>query len=173
MTCPQLISNYSTPKITWYQTDLTVVIRIHLIDISNYYLQVEDDHFLFSTEANDKKYSTNNKKYHLILYLFGPVISEKTVHKNVGREIKIYLTKACKWYPWLRLIISREKNPFISYDTDHICDADNVRKKNNFKARESIEEYKRRNHIKHIMAVVPSSDEEDSDEDYIDFLHYA
>lgn len=42
-----------------------------------------------STETSDKKYS-------LVLYLFGPVISEKTVHKNTGREIKIYLTKALK-----------------------------------------------------------------------------
>ncbi|XP_070170360.1 uncharacterized protein [Polyergus mexicanus] len=166
MTCPQLISNYSTPKISWYQTDLTVIIRIHLIDVSNYYLRVKDDYLLFSTEIN-------SKKYYLILYLFGAVISEKTVHKNVGREIKIYLTKTLKWYPWLRLIISREKNSFISYDTDHIHDADNVRKKNIFKARESIEEYKRRNFIEHIMPVVPSSDEEDSDDDQLDFFRYA
>lgn len=36
-------------------------------------------------------------------------------------------------FPWLRLIISREKNLFISYDADHIHDVDNVSKKNDFK----------------------------------------
>lgn len=38
---------------------------------------------------------------------------------------------------------------------------------------ESIEEYKRRNFIEHIMPVVPSSDEEDSDDDQFDFFRYA
>ncbi|GAB1866480.1 RNA helicase [Camponotus japonicus] len=165
MTCPQLVSNHITPKIIWYQTDLTVIIRIPLIDVSDYYLRVEDTHLLFSTETNDKK-------YYLILYLFGPVISEQTIHKNVGREIKIYLTKTLKWFPWLRLIISREKNLFISYDADHIHDVDNVSKKNDFKVGEKIEEYKRRNHIRHILPVVPSSDEEESDNE-VDVFQFA
>ncbi|CAL1676853.1 unnamed protein product [Lasius platythorax] len=168
MRFPQLVSNYNTPKINWYQTDLTVVIRIPLIDVSDYYLRVEDDHLLFSTK-------TNGKKYYLILYLFGSVISEKTVHRNVGREIKIYLTKTLKWFPWLRLVISREKNLLISYDPDHIYDADNVqKKKNDFEVKVGrIEEYKRRNHIRYIMPVVPSSDEEDSDDEELDFFKYA
>ncbi|XP_072765611.1 putative ATP-dependent RNA helicase TDRD12 [Anoplolepis gracilipes] len=167
MSCSQLISNYSTPTILWYQTDLTVIIRIQLIDVSDYYLRVEDDHLIFSTEAN-------NTKYHLILYLFGPIISEKTVHKNLGREIKINLTKTHKWLPWLRLITSREKNLFISYDTDHIQDAENVKRKNNFKYKETIEEYKRRNHIKYLMPAGMSSDEEDSDDDDdLDFIKYS
>lgn len=59
MTCPQLISDYSTPKISWYQTDLTVIIRIHLIDVSNYYVRVEDDHLLFRYIFI---YAINNRK---------------------------------------------------------------------------------------------------------------
>lgn len=47
MICPQLVSNYSTPKIRWYQTDLTVIISIQLIDVSDYYLRVKDTHLLF------------------------------------------------------------------------------------------------------------------------------
>lgn len=47
MICPQLVSNHRTPKIIWYQTDLTVIIRIPLIDVSDYYLRVEDTHLLF------------------------------------------------------------------------------------------------------------------------------
>lgn len=164
MNCPQLISKYNTPKICWYQTDLTVIISIQLIDVPKYYLQVQNDHLLFSTKIN-------GKEYHFILYLFGPVLSEKTLHKNVGREIKIYLTKALKWFPWLRLIISKEKNPFITYDTDHVYDADNILKKSYQAGR--FQEYKRLNNILCIKPDVPSSDEEDSEDECLDFSHYS
>lgn len=37
-----------------------------------------------------------------------------------------------------------------------------------------FERYKRENHIRYVMPDVPSSDEEESeDEDYMDFIHYA
>lgn len=39
---------------------------------------------------------TNGKEYYLLLPLFGSVVAERTVHKNVGREIKIYLVKGLK-----------------------------------------------------------------------------
>ncbi|EGI60270.1 hypothetical protein G5I_11452, partial [Acromyrmex echinatior] len=113
MNCPELVSDYRNPTIKWYQTDLSVVISIQLIDVSDYYLRIENGCLQFSTEINDKK-------YYLILYLFGAVVAEKTVHKNLVREIKIYLLKALKWYPWLRLIKSKEKNPLISYDSERI-----------------------------------------------------
>jgi hypothetical protein len=47
MSCPLLVSDYNVPRIQWYQTDLTIIIRIQLIDICDYYLRVEDDHLLF------------------------------------------------------------------------------------------------------------------------------
>ncbi|XP_029161501.1 putative ATP-dependent RNA helicase TDRD12 [Nylanderia fulva] len=158
MNCPQLVNKYSIPKIIWYQTDLTVTIRIQLIDVSNYYLRVEDNHLLFSTKTNDKK-------YYLVLYLFGAVISEKTVHKNVGREIKIYLTKALKWFPWLRLILSKERNQYISYDKDNIDEENIQKKKINF----GVRKYDQQN----IMPVVPSSEEEESEDESLDFSRYA
>ncbi|KYM99647.1 hypothetical protein ALC62_09563 [Cyphomyrmex costatus] len=121
MNCPELVSKYCNPTIKWYQTDLTVVISIQLTDVSDYYLRVENDCLQFSTEIN-------SKKYYLILYLFGSVIAEKTVHKNIVREIKIYLIKALKWFPWLRLIKSKERNPLISYDPEHIQETEPIRK---------------------------------------------
>lgn len=47
MICPELVSDYSSPAIKWHQTDLTVVICIQLIDVTDYYLRVEDDHLHF------------------------------------------------------------------------------------------------------------------------------
>lgn len=42
---------------------------------------------------------TGGKKYYLCLYLFGPVVAERTQHKNVEREIKVHLIKElkCMW----------------------------------------------------------------------------
>lgn len=83
------------------------------------------------------------------------------MHKNVGREIRIYLVKglkctvifpvvnlsSCKtirliYYPnstgysWLRLIKPKEKNLLISYNPDHIYETNHVEKtydsKNNY-----------------------------------------
>ena len=41
------MSKYHTPKIVWYQTDTTVIVRILLHDIKEYFLHVECDHLLF------------------------------------------------------------------------------------------------------------------------------
>ncbi|XP_011876005.1 PREDICTED: uncharacterized protein LOC105566539 [Vollenhovia emeryi] len=164
MTCPELVSNYCSPAIKWHETDLTVVVCIQLTDVSDYYLRIKDDCLQFST-------STNGKEYYLILHLFGSVVTEKTVHKNVGREIKIYLVKGLKWFPWRRLIKSREKSPLISYNIDHIKEPDITIKKA-FDI-DRFETYKRKHNIRQIMPVVPSSDEEESDEDYMDFYKYA
>ncbi|XP_011629796.1 uncharacterized protein LOC105422202 [Pogonomyrmex barbatus] len=156
--CPNLISKHVTPSIKWYQTDRTIVICIQLVDVSDYYLRVEDDNLQFSTNANDKE-------YYLILYLFGGVIAEKTMHKNVGREIKIYLIKALKWFPWLRLIKSKEKAPFISYNSDHIEDVQ-IRPTYDI---DRFQRYKHENKIDYILPDGMSSDDESDDED-MDFL---
>lgn len=165
MICPELICDYSRPAIKWHQTDLMVVVSIQLTDVSDYYLQIKDDLLQFSTKVN-------SKEYYLLLYLFGSVVAERTVHKNVGREIKIYLVKGLKWYPWLRLIKSKEKNPLISYNLEYIYETESVYK-NKFEIGR-FERYKRENHVRYIMPVVPSSDEEESeDEDFMDFSHFA
>ncbi|XP_012530759.1 co-chaperone protein p23-1 [Monomorium pharaonis] len=157
MNCPELVSDYSHPAIKWYQTDLTVVISIQLPDVSNYYIRIEDDCLQFSTE-------TNGKKYYVVLHMFGSVIAEKTVHKNVGREIKIYLKKGLKWYSWLRLLKSKEKTPLISYDPAHIQETTILDYAKNYDINR-FQKYKLKNNIHNIMPVVPSSDEDESDDD--------
>lgn len=132
MGCPLLISNFHTPRIIWCQSDLTVVIRILLIDVHHYYLRVESDYLLFRYLhiTSNKKYimefnltkpkilfycstTVNNKNYYLTLHLFGPVIAEKTVHKNFGREIKISLTKGLKCIFIIYNIISASPSSYM------------------------------------------------------------
>ncbi|KAK1133911.1 hypothetical protein K0M31_011697 [Melipona bicolor] len=163
MNCLKLVSKYHTPKIVWYQTDTTVIVRILLQDIKEYFLHVECDHLLFST-------TTDSKKYYICLYLFGTIVAETTVHRNLEREIKITLVKAHKWTEWLRLCIEKEKNSLISIDTNHIYKLDWITEALRNREREDFAEYKRRNHITQIMPVVPSSDEEESDDETVDMI---
>ncbi|CAL7946838.1 unnamed protein product [Xylocopa violacea] len=159
----KLVTKCYTPKILWYQTDVTVIIRILLQDVAEYFLRVECDHLLFST-------ITNSKNYYICLYLFGTVVAEKTTHINKGREIKITLVKAHKWTEWLRLSIETEKNPMISLDPDHIYKPDWIMDSLKNTERESFTEYKRRHNITQIMPDVPSTDEEESDDEAMDTL---
>ncbi|XP_011159114.1 uncharacterized protein LOC105195426 isoform X1 [Solenopsis invicta] len=167
MICPELVSDYFIPVVKWYQTDIRVVISIQLPDVTDYYLRIErlpdNDCLHFSTE-------TNGKQYYLILHLYGAVAIKRTMHKNVGREIKIYLAKAFKWLSWLRLIKSKEKEHFISYDPEHIQDTTLLNTNGNYDIGR-FARYKRENNIINIMPVVPSSDEEESeDEQFIDSI---
>ncbi|XP_031848297.2 putative ATP-dependent RNA helicase TDRD12 isoform X2 [Nomia melanderi] len=162
MNYPTLVSKLCTPKILWYQTDNTVIVRILLQDVDKYFLHVECDHLLFSTTVNEKD-------YYVALYTFGAVVAEKTTHRNLGREIKITLVKGHKWTEWLRLHIEKEKNPLIVRDADHLYKNDWSR----FPVRiegESFSEYKRRNNISQIMPDVPSTDEEESDDEAMDMI---
>ncbi|XP_020282779.1 very-long-chain (3R)-3-hydroxyacyl-CoA dehydratase-like isoform X2 [Pseudomyrmex gracilis] len=117
--CPRLVSDYFTPHVVWYDKDYIVVIRIQLSDISDYYLRVDNEYLIFSAIKDDKR-------YYLVLHLFGPVIAEKTRNKNVGREITVRLIKALKTFPWLRLISSKEKNFFISRDLSELYEIDEL-----------------------------------------------
>ncbi|XP_076754983.1 uncharacterized protein LOC143425830 [Xylocopa sonorina] len=161
----KLVTKCYTPKILWYQTDVTVVIRILLQDVAEYFLRVECDHLLFSTIVN-------SKNYYVCLYLFGAVVAEKTTHRNLEREIKITLVKAHKWTEWLRLPVGREKNPMISVDPDHIYIRDWIMDSLKNIERESFTEYKRRHDIIQIMPDVPSTDEEESDDEAMDALFF-
>ncbi|XP_011694017.1 PREDICTED: uncharacterized protein LOC105453608 [Wasmannia auropunctata] len=168
----ELVSDYKNPAIKWHQTDITVVICIQLTDVSDYYLRIEDNCLQFSTQ-------TNGEKYYLVLHLFGSVVAEKTVHKNVGRVIKIYLVKGLKWFPWLRLTQTKEKSSLILYNPDYIhdpdiYDPDYIYKTNPIQQpydTERFPRYKREHKIDYILPDVPSSDEEESEDEYdIDFF---
>ncbi|KAG7196657.1 hypothetical protein KM043_015994 [Ampulex compressa] len=154
-----------TPKIIWYQTDVTVVIRIMLYDLKDYFLRVMRDHLLFSTTMNDRD-------YYVCLYLFGTVMAEKTTHVNKGREIEVRLIKAHKWTMWLRLQIEKDKNPHIIADSANLYEIDWTMNPDEIDAWKRFQEYKRANNLPQILPVVPSSDEEESDDDYMDSLFY-
>ena len=159
MSYPKLISKLYSPKVLWGQNDVTVVIRILLHDVHEYYLRVECDHLLFSTTLNEKNYC-------ICLQLFGTIVAEKTTHVNLGREIKVTLFKAHKWTSWLRLQIENEKNPLITSDPDYLC-KDKWFTPLKLEG-ESFTEYKRRNNITNIMPDVPSTDGEESDDCMMD-----
>ncbi|KOC67197.1 hypothetical protein WH47_11854 [Habropoda laboriosa] len=163
MNCPRLASKYHTPKIIWYQTDVTVILRVLLQDVKEYFLRVECDHLLFST-------TINSRSYYICLYLFGTVEAGKTIHVNLGREIRITLVKAHKWTEWLRLPLEREKNSLISVDPDHIYSRSWTMGFSKNIEKESFTEYKRRHNITQIMPDVPSTDEEESDDEAMNVL---
>lgn len=71
---------------------------------------------------------------------------------------------------WLRLCIEKERNPLISVDSAHIYKRDWIIDSLKNIERESFAEYKRRHNITQIMPDVPSTDEEESDDEAMDML---
>lgn len=162
MNMPALVRESLMPKIIWYQTDVSVVVRIMLSDVKVYHLSVEYDYFIFGTTVHDKRYC-------VCMSFFGPVIPEKTWHSNLGREVKIYLYKVQKWYDWPRLYYQQQKNPFVTYDVDHMKDAQKEKRWSmHHEKRIPFSEYKRLCGITNIMPDVPSSDEDESDDEKYD-----
>ncbi|XP_033227726.1 uncharacterized protein LOC117179758 [Belonocnema kinseyi] len=161
MNLPLLKSNLNSPKIIWHQTDVVVVLQIQLCDIEKYYLRIDRERLNFSTCLNDKK-------YYVIINMYGAIIPEKCMHRNTGREIKVYIPKAHIGAEWLRLHLEKEKNPHIVSDPDRVTVPEWRRPlPRNFNA-DSFEKYKRLNKIKNVRPDEPSSGEEDSDDEIFD-----
>lgn len=47
MKLPTLIPTFPTPKVIWYQSDVSVTLRIMLVDVEDYFLLVDEDHLRF------------------------------------------------------------------------------------------------------------------------------
>lgn len=45
--CPRLVKHLRTPKVLWHQTDVSIVLRIMLVDVKDYFLLVDLDHVRF------------------------------------------------------------------------------------------------------------------------------
>ncbi|KAK0179318.1 hypothetical protein PV327_005081 [Microctonus hyperodae] len=153
-----LKSYVRTPKVVWYQADDRIVLRIMLAGVQKYSLNLDLDHIKFSTKHDDKL-------YYLCLYFFGAVIPEKTIHQNLGREIKIQIPKAHKFLKWLRLHDEKRKNPQITIDPDKIEDTTWVTRRIHERPWTDFEEYKRENKITNIMPAGSSSDSDSSDDE--------
>lgn len=167
MACPNLVSDYIIPKVKWHQRDLSVIIHIQIIDVQEYYLLVEPDHMVFRT-------TSHNKEYCLIIYFFGGVMPEKTAHKNVGSEIIVNLKKTLKWFPWLRLTKSKEKNQLISYDYEKLCEPPLQRKYVAREFKELMEEKKRENdnQITYVLPYDETESDNTSDDEECFYDHW-
>ncbi|CAD6216325.1 GSCOCG00004478001-RA-CDS [Cotesia congregata] len=155
-----LKSRALTPSILWYQDDGFVVLRIMLIDVDKFFLDIDLERLKFSTIHND-----NN--YYLCLYLFGAIIPEKSIVLNLGRELRIKFTKAFKFLKWPRLEVSKFKNPQITIDKEKYEETKWTLRRVNLPEWDSIEEYKRRNNIVNILPADDSNDESDDERDAV------
>ncbi|XP_063972474.1 uncharacterized protein LOC135160164 [Diachasmimorpha longicaudata] len=153
---PMLKRRANLPKILWYQDDVKVVLRIMLVDVKKYFVDVDFDHVRFSTIHDDKV-------YYLSLYFFGTVVPEKTVNENTGREIRIQFVKAHKFYNWLRLEDTTERTRQIIPDPDKIVE-ESFDRISRVRGWEDFETYKTMNKL-NIYPDVPSSDSDESDDD--------
>ncbi|XP_066596436.1 prostaglandin E synthase 3-like [Prorops nasuta] len=157
-----LTATSNSPNIIWYQTDISVFLRIMVCDIKNYFLEVKNDRLLFSA-------TVDGKEYYVCLYLFGTVLPERTRHRNVGSEIKITLEKSFKWLDWLRLQESKEKNIFISHDADHVQETNyEINRYRISYDYENFSEYKRLHNIDQIMPESALDDSCDSEDEIMD-----
>ncbi|XP_043275479.1 uncharacterized protein [Venturia canescens] len=163
MNIPALIPSFPTPKVIWYQTDVSVTLRIMLVDVDDYFLLVDEDHLRFST-------TVNGRPYYLCLYLFGAIIPEKCSHRNTGTEIKVNLPKAHKWIRWMRLCLEKESNPHISADLEKLHDETIIPKYFVKRDWDDINEYKRQNNIVNIPPAEHSTDDSESEDEMMDAL---
>ncbi|XP_015595034.1 uncharacterized protein LOC107267611 [Cephus cinctus] len=164
MDCPPLHSTLYNPKVLWYQNDFEVVIRIMLQDVKSYFIRVELDEFVFSTIIDDKKYC-------VLLQLYGSVNGAETIHCNLGREIKINLQKAHKYLAWTRLYRDIVKIPHIILDPDHVEPSHDIKKEILSLGYKKLKEIKNQPYnLMNIMPDVPSSDEAESDDECYDAL---
>ncbi|XP_015123439.1 uncharacterized protein LOC107045631 [Diachasma alloeum] len=156
MDLPMLKRRANLPKIFWYQDDCKVVIRIMLVDIKEYFVEVDLDHVRFSTVHDERV-------HYLSLYFFGAIEPEKTVNENTGREIRIQFVKAHKFFKWLRLEDTAQRIPQIIPDPDRIAE-ESFNLISTVATWHNFEVYKIENRL-NIYPDVPISDSDESDDE--------
>lgn len=94
------LSEFRTPTVQWYQTDMHIKLDILLPDVTEYIAKVLRDRlFVFRTKQN-------GVPYHLSIQLYAKV--EKTlVHSAGGQVVKVTLSK-CRKEEWPRLTIQKD-----------------------------------------------------------------
>ncbi|XP_048508557.1 putative ATP-dependent RNA helicase TDRD12 [Athalia rosae] len=163
MEFPPLVCMLRKPKIYWYQTDGEVVMRIILNEVMDYFLRVQVDDFEFST-------TLGGTDYYVYLELFGAIIAKCVSHTETGREITVRLPKVHKFLSWPRLLRSTEKVHQIEYDIDRLESITLKQQPHSYVEREDFTSFKKRHNITHIMPDVPSSTEEDSDDEEFNII---
>ncbi|KAL4712128.1 hypothetical protein ACJJTC_010989 [Scirpophaga incertulas] len=135
------------PKLTWWQNKQSVTIKIQLIGVENYELDIKDKSIEFLTYVNDIHYGFN-------LELYGVIERNNCSHSNKGTYILVKLNKIIK-RNWLTLTKESSPNKWIVYDVDSIDTS-------------SDEEEVPENQLAKIVKQSHFHDNSDSDDDFLD-----
>ncbi|XP_013187040.1 putative ATP-dependent RNA helicase TDRD12 [Amyelois transitella] len=134
------------PKVVWRQRNDAVIIKIQLIGVESYDLEINDRTLRFETNVNNTKYSFN-------LDLYGVIDNKSYYHSNKGLYILINLKKVLN-KRWLTLTKDGGLKKWIAYDVDAIDTS-------------SDEEAVDKETIKNVVKNMQQSDS-DSDDDFVD-----
>ncbi|XP_059058860.1 putative ATP-dependent RNA helicase TDRD12 [Achroia grisella] len=100
------------PKVVWRQHNTSVIIKIQLIGVEHYDLEIGKRFMKFSTVNNDTRYGFEFE-------LYGVVDDKKYSHCNKGQYILIHLNKVLN-KTWLTLTRDGSIKKWIVYDVDSI-----------------------------------------------------
>ncbi|XP_052757081.1 putative ATP-dependent RNA helicase TDRD12 isoform X2 [Galleria mellonella] len=106
------IDNLRKPKVVWRQNNMIVIIKIQLIGVENYDLEIGKRFMKFFAINDDTKYGFEFE-------LYGVVNDKNYSHSNKGQYILIHLTKVMK-KTWLTLTRDGGIKKWIVYDVDSI-----------------------------------------------------
>lgn len=140
------------PKLCWRQNRSSVTIKIQLIGVDDYALDVKERSIKFEAYSNDTKYGFD-------FDLYGVVDNKTVVHGNKGQYILVKLVKVLK-KNWLTLTKDTAIRKWIVYDVDSIDTS-------------SSEEEDFRDTLAEVMKNIHNKDgDSDSDEDFLDDINY-
>lgn len=119
------------PKLVWRQTKTTVTIKINLIGVEHYSLEMKDKSMKFQTWHNDTNYEFEFE-------LLGVIVPKKSVHSNKGQYIQVNLVKMLA-RTWISLTKDFSNKTWVMYDVDAL-DVASDEEKINDEARKVIKQ---------------------------------
>lgn len=146
----QLVFCTKQPSVNWQQTDLLVLLSIHLGDNQEYHLEVYNKYIIFAHLV-----PTDNQL--MVINLFGIINNKMVSHEIRGLNLIIRLPKNLPGIPWPRLTDEEEKFAHIKYNFDSLKPIDED-------LRPRIIGHKRR--VRHDSVSDDDSTTEEEDEDY-------
>lgn len=100
------------PKLLWRQTKIMVYIKIQLIAVEDYEIDIDSRSLKFSSNVNDTQYGFD-------IELYGVIDKDKSTHVKNGLYIMVKLVKILKT-KWLSLTKGLDTKNWIVYDVDNI-----------------------------------------------------
>ncbi|XP_028159581.1 putative ATP-dependent RNA helicase TDRD12 [Ostrinia furnacalis] len=147
-----IVDELRKPKLCWRQNKTSVTIKIQLIGVENYDLDVKERSIKFDAESNDTQYGFD-------IELYGVIDGKSVVHSNKGQYILVKMNKVMK-KNWLSLTKDNAIKKWIVYDVDNL-DAS------------SEEEENYRDTLADVMKGIHNRESDsESDEDFLDDLGY-